>query len=71
MRRLLGRLRRRAVAHPIARSAVCGVLLLVIGVATGLPPVVVALAGTAVGLLNVVHARRSGYCPIPGAADRR
>jgi hypothetical protein len=36
-----------------------------LGVALDLPPIVVIAAGVAVGVLNILHARRRGYCPLP------
>jgi len=72
MRRLLSRLSDWVVAHPVIWGVGLGVVLVVIGVALQLPPIVVIAAGAAIGGLNILHARRRGYCPLPeepGRAD--
>jgi hypothetical protein len=42
-----------------------GILLVLLGVALNLPPIVVIAAGAAIGALNILHAKRRGYCPLP------
>ena len=59
------------VAHPVLWAVGLGVALVALGLALGLPPIVVVVAGAAVGALNVLHARRRGYCPLPEAPPER
>ena len=40
-------------------------LLVLLGFALDLAPIVVLAAGVAIGALNILHARRRGYCPLP------
>jgi hypothetical protein len=65
MRSLAGRVSDWIVVHPIWWAVGAGVVLVLVGVALDLPPIVVIAAGAAVGGLNVLHARRRGYCPLP------
>lgn len=65
MRGLRSRLSDWILAHPLGWGVGCGVVLVLLGVVLRLGPVVVVLAGALVGLLNVLHARRRGYCPLP------
>lgn len=69
----MGRLARRCsdwvVAHPVLWGVVAGLALVLLGLALDLPPVAVAAAGAAVGVANVLHARRRGYCPLPPEAE--
>ena len=65
MRRLLSRFSDWVVVHPVLWGVGAGVVLVLLGLALDLPPVVVIAAGAAVGALNVLHARRRGYCPVP------
>ena len=65
MRNLASRFSDWVVAHPIVWSVGLGVALVGLGFALDLPPIVVIAAGAAIGVLNIVHARRRGYCPIP------
>lgn len=65
MRRLAGRLSDWVVAHPVRWSVGLGVALVLLGVALELAPIVVVASGAAIGVLNVLHARRRGYCPLP------
>ena len=53
------------VAHPVWWGVGLGVALVLLGSALDLPPIVVVAAGAAIGVLNVLHARRRGYCPVP------
>jgi hypothetical protein len=55
------------VAHPVWWSVGLGVVLVVLGLALELAPILVVAAGTAIGALNIFHARRRGYCPVPAA----
>ena len=65
MRRLLSRLSAWVVAHPVLWSVGLGVVLVLVGFALDLAPIVVIAAGAAIGALNILHARRRGYCPLP------
>jgi hypothetical protein len=65
MRGLLRRFSDWVVAHPVLWGVGAGAVLVLLGLALDLPPVVVIAAGAAIGVLNVLHARRRGYCPIP------
>jgi hypothetical protein len=51
------------LAHPIRWALGSGVLLVLLGFALDLEPVVIIAAGTAIGLFNILHARKRGYCP--------
>lgn len=53
------------VAHPVLWATGLGVALVVIGIALSLPPIAIVAAGAALGVVNVLHARRRGYCPVP------
>ena len=53
------------VAHPILWAVGLGVVLVLLGFALDLAPIVVLAAGVAIGALNILHARRRGYCPLP------
>ena len=53
------------VVHPVLWSVGLGVVLVLIGLALGLPPIVVIVAGAVIGVLNILHAKRRGYCPLP------
>ena len=66
MRSLPSRLSDWVVAHPVLWGVGFGVALVLLGFALHLPPVVVIAAGAAIGVLNILHARRRGYCPLPG-----
>ena len=65
MRSLLSRLSDWVVVHPVLWSVGLGVVLVLLGFALDLAPIVVIVAGTAIRVLNILHARRRGYCPLP------
>lgn len=65
MRGLLNRLSDWVVAHPVLWGVGLGVVLILLGFVLDLPPVVVLAAGAVIGALNILHARRRGYCPVP------
>jgi hypothetical protein len=65
MRSLLRRFSDWVVAHPVGWGVGAGAVLVLLGFALDLPPLVVIAAGAVVGALNVLHARRRGYCPVP------
>ena len=65
VRRLLSRLSDWVVVHPVLWGVGAGVVLVLLGFALDLAPVVVIAAGAAIGVLNVLHAKRRGYCPVP------
>jgi hypothetical protein len=62
---LLSRFSDWVVVHPVLWGMGAGVVLVLLGFALDLPPLVVIAAGAAVGALNIFHARRRGYCPVP------
>ena len=43
----------------------CDAVLVLLGIALDVAPIVVIAAGAVVGVLNIVHAKRRGYCPLP------
>jgi hypothetical protein len=53
------------VAHPVVWAVGVAVVLVLLGVAFDLEPIVIVAAGGAIGALNILHARRRGYCPLP------
>ena len=65
MRSLLSRISDWVVVHPVLWGAGAGVVLVLLGFAFDLAPIVVIAAGAAIGVLNILHARRRGYCPLP------
>jgi hypothetical protein len=65
MRSLLSRCSDWVVAHPIWWGVGAAVALVAVGVALDLAPIVVVAAGAVIGGLNILHARRRGYCPVP------
>ena len=65
MRSLPSRFSDWVVAHPVLWGVGLGVVLVLVGFALDLAPIVVIAAGAAIGVLNIVHAKRRGYCPVP------
>ncbi len=65
MRSLLSRFSDWVVVHPVMWGVGSGVVLVLLGFALDLAPIVVLAAGAAIGVLNILHARRRGYCPLP------
>jgi hypothetical protein len=65
MRTLLSRFSDWVVVHPVLWGVGSGVALVLVGFALDLAPIMVVAAGAAIGALNILHARRRGYCPIP------
>ena len=65
MRSLLSRFSDWVVVHPVLWGVGSGVVLVLLGFALNLAPIVVIAAGAAIGVLNILHARRRGYCPLP------
>ena len=53
------------VAHPVLWGVGLGVVVVLLGFALELAPIEVTAAGAAVGAVNILHARRRGYCPLP------
>ena len=66
MRSLSRRFSDWVVDHPVLWAVGLGVVLVLLGFALSLSPIVVIAAGAAIGVLNIFHARRRGYCPLPG-----
>jgi hypothetical protein len=65
MRGLPSRLSDWVLSHPVVWGVGSAVVLVLLGFALDLPPIVVITAGTAMGVLNILHAKRRGYCPLP------
>ena len=65
MRSLLSRFSDWVVVHPVLWGVGSGVVLVLLGFALNLAPIVVIAAGAAIVVLNIVHAKRRGYCPLP------
>lgn len=65
MRSLLSRSSDWVVAHPILWAVGSGVVLVLLGLALDLAPIVVIAAGATIAGLNILHARKRGYCPLP------
>jgi hypothetical protein len=65
MRSLLSRFSDWVVVHPVVWGVGSAVALVLLGFALDLAPIVVIAAGAAVGVLNILHAKRRGYCPLP------
>jgi hypothetical protein len=59
------------VVHPVLWGVGVGVVLVLLGFALNLAPIVVITAGAAIGVLNILHARRRGYCPLPAEPGSR
>ena len=65
MRSLLSQFSDWVVGHPVLWGVGLAVVLVLLGFALDLAPIVVVAAGAAIGVLNILHARRRGYCPLP------
>lgn len=65
MRGLVNRCSDWVLAHPVLWGVGAALVLVLVGFALGLPPIVVLAAGAVLGASNVIHARRRGYCPLP------
>jgi len=65
MRSLMSRISNWVVAHPVLWGVGLGAVLVLLGLALNLAPIVVIAAGAAIGALNILHAKRRGYCPLP------
>ena len=53
------------VVHPVLWAVGSGVVLVLLGFALDLAPIVVVAAGAAIVVVNIFHAKRRGYCPLP------
>ena len=65
MRSLPSRFSDWVVVHPVWWGVASGAVLVLLGFALDLAPIVVIAAGAAIGVLNIIHAKRRGYCPFP------
>ncbi|MFN0027532.1 MAG: hypothetical protein ACKV2O_10185 [Acidimicrobiales bacterium] len=65
MRGLVSRFSDWVVAHPVLWGVGSGVVLVLLGFALNLAPIEFIAAGAAIGVLNILHAKRRGYCPLP------
>lgn len=59
------------LAHPVLWAMGSGVVLVALGVAVDLAPVVVVAGGATVTVGNVLHAKKRGYCPLPAEPSSR
>ena len=71
VRNLSSRLSDWVVAHPVLWGVGSGVVLVLLGSALDLAPIVVIAAGATIGVLNILHARKRGYCPLPDEPGSR
>jgi hypothetical protein len=67
MRSVVSRFSDWVVAHPFVWGVCSAGALVLLGFALDLPPIAVIAAGAAIGALNILHARKRGYCPLPDA----
>jgi hypothetical protein len=65
MRSLASRFSDWVVVHPVRWGVGSGVVLVLLGFALNLAPIVVIAAAAAISVLNILHAKRRGYCPLP------
>jgi hypothetical protein len=65
MRSLASRASDWVVVHPVWWGVGSGFVLVLLGVALNLAPIVVIAAAAAISVLNILHARRRSYCPLP------
>ena len=63
MRSLLSRLSRWVLFHPAQWAVGWGVVLALLGFVLNLEPILVVAVGAALGALNILHAKKRGYCP--------
>jgi hypothetical protein len=66
MRSLPSRLSDWVLVHPVLWCVGSGAVLVLLGFALSLEPIVVIAAGAAIGVLNILHAKRRGYLPTSG-----
>ena len=59
------------VVHPVLWGVGSGVVLVLLGFALNLAAIVVIAAGAAIGVLNILRAKRRGYCPRPAEPGSR
>ena len=71
MRSLLSRFSDWVVVHPVLWGVGSGAVLVLLGIVLNLAPIVVLAAGAAIGVLNILHAKRRGYCPLPAEPGSR
>jgi hypothetical protein len=67
MRGSLNRSSEWVVSHPVRWGVGWGVVLVLLGFTVDLAPIAVLVLGTAIGVLNIVHAKRRGHCSRPSA----
>lgn len=53
------------LAHPFMWGVGSAAVLVLLGFAFHPSPVVVIVAGSVLGVVNILQARRRGYCPLP------
>ena len=52
-------------ATPGLLAAGSGVVLVLLGLAVNLAPIVIVASGAVIAVLNIRHAKNRGYCPLP------
>ena len=65
MRSLPSRFSNWVLVHPVLWAVGSGVVLVLLGFALNLAPIEVIAAGAAISALNILHAKKRGYCPLP------
>jgi hypothetical protein len=65
VRRVASRWSDWVVVHPVWWGVGSGGVLVLLGFALELPPIVVLAAAVAISACNIRHAKRRGYCPLP------
>ena len=65
MRGLLSRFSDWVVVHPVLWGVGLGVVLVLVGFALNLAPILVMAVGAVIGVVNILHAKRRGYCALP------
>jgi len=71
MRSLLSWFSDWVVSHPVLWGVGLGVVLVLLSFALNLAPIVVIAAGAAIGVLNILHAKRRDYCPLPAESGSK
>jgi hypothetical protein len=71
MRRLPSRFSDWVLAHPVVWAVGSGFVLVLLGFVLDLAPVVIVAAGAVIGVLNIRHAKKRGYCPLPARPGSR
>ena len=65
MRSLLSRCSDWVAVHPVLWGVGAAVVLVLLGFDLNLAPIVVIAVGAFISVMNILQARRRGYCPLP------